>query len=576
MTRRTPDQVARLTQEAQALKAAGKSHAEIGEVLGISRAYAGKLLRAAPPTPPTSHAPVVRDIQARKPERRVSAQVGGRVTIDSNNPVSLGANTVRAIIPPPDHTARWTEFGLDMKKWDQIPVSQLLDVLLSVSPEMSRATYDALRMLDPGHEIKAYKPGTDDPDERAQTVLDAFVAELEDIYGSFKHITMRLFMSALMRGAMFSELVIDEAGRKPVDLVVPDPITVRFRHAEHPVRGVVWEMGQWQRGEFVVFDQPTVRYMAIDPLPDSPYGRPMLTPAIFPSVFLIGLMHDLRRVVAQQGYPRTKLIVQLEKFSAAYEDLPPDEFDQKLADFLAYVSGEYSKLEPDDAFAFTDLLDVDQASGAVDSSVLTGAVHLIEALERMAMRASKSMPLTMGITDGVSEANANRQWEIQAAGVKSLQHLAERMLASHLTLALEVQGVQAIAKVEFAELRAAEELRDEQTRKIKIENAVAARDQGFIDQEEAAMLAVGHAPALALPPGDASAAPDDDEEARDRANENDEDLEGENARQRSFAVGPVEVTDDLFAEAVDAWDEVMMDKRPTYAGLLGASAEVAA
>jgi hypothetical protein len=204
------------------------------------------------------------------------------------------------------------------------------------------------------------------------------------------------------------------------------------------------------------------------------------------------VLHDLRRVIAQQGYPRTDIIVRLEALRNAYRTLDDREFEQKVEELIAAIGRNYARLEPDDAFVHTDPIEVNRAPGAVDSSVMGGAVGMIEALERMATRALKSMPLLMGITDGVSEANANRQWEIHAAGVKTVQHYAETLLGRLLSLALQVQGIVAEVKVRFAEVRAAEELRDAQTFMLKLKGAELAERLGYVTADEAAEYATGH------------------------------------------------------------------------------------
>jgi hypothetical protein len=128
----------------------------------------------------------------------------------------------------------------------------------------------------------------------------------------------------------------------------------------------------------------------------------------------------------------------------------------------------------------------------VDASSLGAVDALIKALERMATRALKTMPLMMGLDQSTNETDSNRQWEIHAAGIKSIQHYAESLLEHLLTLALEMQGIQARIEFRFAELRAAEELRDEQTRTMKINNARAEYEAGWISQDEAAEKVTGH------------------------------------------------------------------------------------
>ena len=128
------------------------------------------------------------------------------------------------------------------------------------------------------------------------------------------------------------------------------------------------------------------------------------------------------------------------------------------------------------------------------------------------MRGLKSMPLMMGTTDGVSEANANRQWEMLVAGIKSGQHLVENLLAHHLTLGLQAEGYVADVEVRFAELRASEMLRDEQTKRLLIANTKEEYDAGWIDQDEAADKVVGHPPVEKEPRNPMPAVPGEEDE----------------------------------------------------------------
>jgi hypothetical protein len=93
-----------------------------------------------------------------------------------------------------------------------------------------------------------------------------------------------------------------------------------------------------------------------------------------------------------------------------------------------------------------------------------------------------------------------------AAWVKSVQHLAENLLEKLLTLALQCQGLQARVKFRFAELRAAEMLRDAMTEQTQIANAKMKYELGWISQDEASEEITG-SPADVPEPRTAVAAP---------------------------------------------------------------------
>lgn len=417
-----------------------------------------------------------------------------RHTVDTDSLSTFGS-AMQYVSSPDDPEGNWRLNNFDAKTLDKISTAELLTLLADVSPEVSRALWDFLRFCNPGWEVTVTRPGSENEDVRGQALVNAFLDQLSDYYGSVDILFGRMFFGAFMRGAFMAELVLDDAGRMPVDLVVPDPATARFKRATDDVRGKVWQLGQWQRGQWVPLDYPTIRYIPIDPAPGKPYGRPPVAPAVFSSLFLIGMLHDLRRVVQQQGYPRLDLSVQMETIAAA---MPPDvsadpaKFNEWVEATIDEVQSVYASLEPDDAYIHTDVIQVNRPVGTVDASSLGAIDGLIRGLERMVTRALKTMPLLMGSNEAVSETHANRQWEIHAAGIKSLQHLAETMLERLFGLALQVQGVQANVRFRFAELRASEMLRDAQTETIQIANERAKYQAGWISQDEAALAITGH------------------------------------------------------------------------------------
>jgi hypothetical protein len=558
----TPEEREAKLERLWAIRAANPdaTHQWYAEHIGASRAWVTKTITAA-----EAELDRVATVETRALEPSTSGlvkvakrQTGRKTDIGPG----YGSTALVAVLPPPTEFHRWSEFGLDMQKWDTIPTNQLVKLLRQISPDWSRAIWDYLRLSNAGHTIDVFRRGTEDPYPEAEEKLQEFRDTLSAYYGTEKVVYGRMLMNKVMRGAILTELVLNDAGTEPIDLVVPDPATVRFRRTQHPTRGWYWEIGQMQEGKFVSLESPLIRYVATDPDSDMPYGTSMVTSALFPTIFLIGLMHDLRRVVAQQGYPRTDIKVIMEQLKAGF-NYTNDAALKKLAqDTIEEITGYYRTLEPDDAFAHTDAIEVTTNGGAIATQVLAATAPLLDLLERQAMRGLKAMPLTMGMTDQAGESTSNRQWEIYAQGLKSGQQDAETSLEDHYEQALLCQGYQVTVRFRFAELRAAEEARDEQTFKLRLENAIVARDQGFWDQDQAANHAVRDDPAGDPPAAPAAEPTEDDEE--DQTGEEAEQEDGADAergtrRDGTRAVSISNVDDDAIADAVQAW-------RDTFAG----------
>jgi len=439
----------------------------------------------------------VRSFFIRKPKAQPRTQhhtralPGGRASNDSADALSFATWLVQ---PPSDYQTNWALINLDMRSIADYSPIDLMDRLADQSPEVSRALWDFLRMCNPGWEAKAYRPGSDVEDETGKKAIDAFMKVLGDQHGTPDVLIGRLNMGPFLRGAICAELVLDKRGRMPLTIATPDPESIRFRKRRDEVLGEVWQAGQWQGGNFKPLDVPTFAYLPIDPMFGSPYGRPMANPSLFTSLFMLGMMHDLKRVIQQQGYPRLDLTVDTEKIAAGDARFGSDRaaFDAYVQAVVDSVTSAFSSLEPDDTYVHTEHVTVNKPVGALASGGLSGIDAVITMLERQAVRALKTNGLLMDLGSTTSESEANRKWEMQAASIKSIQHYTETVLERLLKLALEAQGIQVDVEFRFAELRASEQLRDAQTETMKINNAKAKEDNGWISHDEASEEVTGH------------------------------------------------------------------------------------
>lgn len=414
----------------------------------------------------------------------------------SSDTTTSALGTGLAILPPSDANSSWRLENLDFGQLSFFSPQEMIDMLIDISPEISYAIWQFQRLCNPGFEYKAYKLGTEDvEDEGAKERLDAFFALLSGRYKSIDVLLGRFFMGAYLRGAFCAELVLDSSAREPVDLVAPDPYSIRFRKKKDPIHGGdVWEPGQVINNNFISLDIPNFCYLPIDPAPASPYGRALAAPAIFPAIFSLSLLYDIKRVVMQQGYKRMDISLNTEQAmdSFSFDQQGYETLGEYMRAAIDSFKEAYRQLQPDDALIHTDLFEVDAAAGHVDADSMSAIDRIIERIEKQLSRALKASGIVLGTTVNRSEADANRQWELTAAGIKSLQHYCENMLESLLTLSLQAQGVQARVEFRFAELRAAEMLRDAQTQAMQIQNASAAYQAGFVSQDEAANMAVNH------------------------------------------------------------------------------------
>jgi hypothetical protein len=452
---------------------------------------------------PRKHRPVESEAVSVRASSASASQLGralagGRVSIDRSDDAFFG-NTLANFVTHSNEQNLFRAERFDARALARMPVARLMELLADNSPEVSRALWDLLLFCNPGWKAQALKPGTEDVDKAGQAALDEFLSSLHGPFAA-PHVMpadvviASMFMTVGMRGSILAELVLDDAGRLPLEIATPDPATLEFRRAQDPARGRVWVVGQRQGSEFVPLDRETVVYVPVHPFPGSPHGRSLFAPAVFSSLFLLGMLYDIKRVVQQQGYPRLDIAIDFEKLRTIITDEvlnDVDKYNEVVDQITAQVTKHYSSLEPDDAYVHSTIVEVKQPVGAVDARSLGAVEGLIRALERMCVRALKSMPLLFGLTETASETHANREWEIHVAGIKSIQHMVEFVLERLCGLGLRARGIAAVVKFRFSELRAAEMLRDAQTEKLRMDNAVRKRDEGLITQDECSVEVTG-------------------------------------------------------------------------------------
>lgn len=416
----------------------------------------------------------------------------GRVSTNSDSSFDTG-NWV--MVPPPDYDSSWRMMNFDPRYLDRMLPKDILDMVMDLSPEIAKAIWDFLRLCNPGWEFKAYNLGSEDAENlQAKAHIDDFIEKLRILYGSFDILLGRYFIGAYLRGGFASELVLDGEATESIDLVCPDAYSIRFRKRFDKVRGEIWEPGQWQGGEWKSLDIPTFKYLPVDPAPASPYGRPLATPALFTAIFILNMLHDVKRVVMQQGYKRMDISMDLEAAEDAYsfDNQGYSSFHKYVEAAIEAIKTAYRSLQPDDAFVHTSVFTLNPPAGTLDSDSIAAIAQILERLEKMVTRGLKSTSLLLESGNSPSETDSNRRWEIHAAGIKSLQHHCENMLESQLQTSLQAKGIQARVEFRFSELRASEMLRDEQTRQLRVQNAVAEYQAGFVSQNEASNSAVNH------------------------------------------------------------------------------------
>jgi hypothetical protein len=421
---------------------------------------------------------------------------GKRLRLTQDDPNAAYAKALSWFAP--DYEADLHAGGFDPETITALDKETLKDLLITSNPEVSYGRWNFLRLENPGWEFQVFPLGAEDEgteDAQGHAVIEGFFQTIKEREGSVNVPLNQILANVFRNGDVFAEVVFDRSGRNALRLATPDSRTVQFDRVTDPVLGQIMRpyqrTGPNQEDKVYLDDKPTVRFVPLDAAPGTRKGTAIMSATLFSSTFRMGLLHDLRRVIAQQGWPRIDIKVVSEALHLEMQRNPELAADPEAAkawydETFEQIRAEYGLLQPDDAYVHPDWVEVAGPVGTVDAQALGSIETVSNIIDQQDVRAQKTQPILLGMTPSTTETQANRQWEIAAAGHKAVQHLVEEVLESLLTVVLNAAGRQGRVVFRFSELRAAEMLRDAQVEALNISNARAKYEAGIFSQDQVA------------------------------------------------------------------------------------------
>ena len=341
--------------------------------------------------------------------------------------------------PVPDPSSSWRSLQAQRKNLLSLPYTQLLQIALDLSPEVNKGLHDFLRFVNPGYVLE-------NENEMALRSTEQFIGMLDTYYGSFNSHLDSLWSGVFLTGGIFPELVLDPSSRYPVDLVFNDPASARFRRERHHIRGNRWRLGQETRSGYrYLDDDPLIKYLGFDRLTDNPYGRPLVGPAVYSSILLLGLIMDLQRAVANLGLSRMDYeldAAELLELIRMNPDIAGD--DDATAQFINEqidkIKNVLANLDPDSDYVHLSTVKVNYAKNPVTMN-LSGIDTITSNLQRNVVNGFKGISALINVLDSTTETHIRSQLEFFVSSVQSLQSEVESVLETYFDIGNQVQGV---------------------------------------------------------------------------------------------------------------------------------------
>ena len=407
--------------------------------------------------------------------------VGGRKTYSFEN---QQLSNFEDIAEMPDPTASWRTLQVSRKHLLELPYERLSQMALDLSPMVDKGRFDFLRMGNPGYLLE--EAGNDAAVDGAME----FVEKLSGLYGSFKTHINKLWTSIFVFGAIFKELVLNQKATEAEDLAIISPLLARFVRQDVPGRGNVWVLAQYQENQLVRFgNDRLVKYIGFDTDVSNPYGRPMITPAVYASLTLLMLIDILQRVLANQGLSRIDYALDIEQLLILIDRNPDiagnDEATaQFIEDQITAIQTVLKNLDPEQDYVHTSAVNVNYPSSSIQTN-MEGLDVIIKNLQRDVVNGFKSVSTLSNILDSTTETHGTLQIEYFVSAIQSFQTEVAASLKEDLDNANMVRGIRSDLRFQFKRQRTADKRTMAETEKIRTETIIAQMEAGLLLPEEA-------------------------------------------------------------------------------------------
>jgi hypothetical protein len=325
--------------------------------------------------------------------------------------------------------------------------------------------------------------GTDDPDKlnfaaKIISDLDRRVYQHSfHKFGGIEALLTQFFYSLFTDGAVCGELVLDSSQNRLDKFYFIDPSTIKFKSAR-----TNYELYQEINGEMIRLNRNSTYYYGLDPDPDDPCGRSILSSIPFVTRIEQRLLSDMQKSMHNAGYHR--LHVKLK---------PPDRLPSESNEAYIGRANRYfedsvemmKKISVEDNPITWNDVQIDyigpQGSYAATTSWYINHKALIEEI----CAGVHLDPFILGYSYGAPYSWAQIKYEMIQRNIISIQTSAKRFMEWIHNLELALQGLDLEYEHHFDNRRTFGLLEQRQAEKIGLENIILKKNAGLIDEEEA-------------------------------------------------------------------------------------------
>jgi hypothetical protein len=297
-------------------------------------------------------------------------------------------------------------------------------------------------------------------------------------FGGVDALLVQFFRSLFTDGAVCGELVLTPSRDGLDKFYFIDPATIRLKLKNENT----WEIFQEVDGNLTKLDPASTFYVGLDPDPDDPRGKSILSSIPFVARVEQRLLEDMQKTMHNAGYHRLHLKIK-------QPDRNPGESDEtyitRANKYFENTAEMVRKLAPEDNPVTWDDVSIEYIgpSGHISSSHYWYINHksLIEDI----CAGVHLDPSILGYSYGSAQSWAQFKYELILQNVVSIQKSATRFLEWMRNIELALHGLPLECEHHFDNRKFFGMLEQREAERVHLENVIRKKEAGLITEDQA-------------------------------------------------------------------------------------------
>lgn len=354
----------------------------------------------------------------------------------------------------------------------------ILELLSIWNPDISQALSIIVNLGNTGHEIQVEGRSP----EAVVNRINELAGSVYRAGGGMDSLVNHFLRQISMMGALSGEWVVsDNITDGIADVVVVPVRTVRFKLAAGVYRPFQYT-GRAFDSAYVELNPVTFSYSPVQTMDDSPYGIPGFYAAlknIEVQLDSVGGISQIVRKMGLLGFLDVSLKIPVQRSGetdAAYKL----RLQTRLKEYAKAYTANFSK------GVAVHYDDQEAKHNHVGSTAAAGAKAIFNLNEEQILSALDIPPSMMGRSYSTTETYAEVDYKRFVSRLSNARRIIKRFMEKGYELDLLLSGINASVSVLFNENDGFKESEKAEAEGKRIENVIAKRDAGFIDDDEAA------------------------------------------------------------------------------------------